>query len=101
MPRSAELPQELRAIAETNNGKMVSAIMRAVAPHIKELRDKIAALEARPVPKFVGPFRQGQAYRELSFCVHAGSLWVCKSDTVLKPGQSSDWQLVAKRGDYR
>ncbi|MGE4253632.1 MAG: hypothetical protein AB7E84_00275 [Xanthobacteraceae bacterium] len=101
MPRSAEIPENLRAIAKTNNGKMVSAIMRAVAPHIKELRDKIAQLESRPTPAWRGAFKQGEVYQPMSFVVDHGSLWIAAATTSSRPGNSSDWVLCCKRGHAR
>ena len=53
------------------------------------------------MPSWQGAFADGKQYRELSFVVSAGSLWVSKVTTTTKPGTNADWQLCVKKGEAR
>lgn len=72
------------------------AIKAAIAP----LKERIAALEARPRGlSYEGVWRAGAAY-ETSDCVtDHGGLWIAERPTTARPGDlNSGWRLAVKRG---
>ena len=74
-------------------------IERACAP----LREKIAELEARPMPgfKYVGIWRAGNLYRQGEFVTHMGSLFIAQRNATEKEmpeDGSGAFVLCAKRG---
>ena len=64
------------ALRATPAGRTAVAIMQGLIPILGEMQQRIRELEARPIPKWCGGFKQGQVYRELSFVVADGALWV-------------------------
>jgi hypothetical protein len=69
---------------------------------IAALEQKVAQLEARPLPKWCGVFEDGKAYSEASLITDRGSLWLATRDTAQRPGDAgSGWRLVVKKGDAR
>ena len=104
----SHLPEHLRASAMTKTGKLMTMIAETIAPvigdaikqHTAPLLKRIAELEARPMPRWAGPFKEGTKYPAMSFTVHQGGLWISKCATAAKPGTDSTWQLCCKRGDH-
>lgn len=47
---------------------------------------------------YQGVYDPAKTYTRGNLATWGGSLWLSKSDTRTKPGESSDWQLVVKRG---
>lgn len=43
-------------------------------------------------------FKHGESYKRGEFSTWGGSLFLALADTENRPGESSDWQLVVKRG---
>ena len=90
--------------------KLLRVLVKGIAPVIREyvaqeldqLRDdlgpRVKALEARPTPEHVGPWRQGTVYGPQKMVQHDGACWFALVETDTKPGASDDWRLVAKGG---
>jgi len=72
----------------------------AIAEAFRELKARVVALEARTANfKYVGVFKQGNAYAAGNFCTHDGSVWHANRDTIEQPGTSSGaWTLAVKKG---
>jgi hypothetical protein len=78
---------------------LCKTIGRFVFDQVTPLRKRIDALEEKLEHfEFCGTWRSGVTFRKSNFVVHDGSLFICKCDTVMKPGTDETWQLVAKRG---
>jgi hypothetical protein len=72
-------------------------LMRAIAVFVQERVDR--AIEQRMKEfRFVGAHEAEMKYLAGNFVVKGGSLWHCRSDTKMSPGETADWVLVAKRG---
>ncbi|MCR9104735.1 MAG: carbohydrate-binding family V/XII protein [Gammaproteobacteria bacterium] len=65
---------------------------------------KLAALEERMTTGinladcYQGAHHLGKGYRRGNLVTHQGSLWLCMADSDERPGQSSAWRLIVKRG---
>ena len=72
------------------------------AERIRALEAKIVALEARPVPKYVGLWKANEAYSEGLLATHQGALWYCNEATAsARPGDGSRaWTLAVKSGSF-
>ena len=76
--------------------ELMAVVKRHVAAETLPLLKRIQQLEQRPVPKYLGVWKDGM-YTEQSFVTHSGSVWVCLKDTDTKPGSGSrDWVLAVK-----
>jgi hypothetical protein len=72
-------------------------LCRALAVFIKEQVDR--AIEQRMKEfRFVGAHKPEMKYHTGNFVVKGGSLWHCRADTKMAPGETDCWVLVAKRG---
>jgi hypothetical protein len=72
-------------------------LMRAIAVFVQERVDR--AIEQRMKEfRFVGPHEPEMKYHTGNFVVKGGSLWHCRNDTKMAPGETADWVLVAKKG---
>ena len=87
-------------------------IMRAVGSVLKEhfqaianrLRGIDARLDSMPVNLadiYRGTHKDGEIYRRGELLTHSGGLWLAMKDTAEKPGSTSDWRLIVKRGDVK
>jgi hypothetical protein len=77
----------------------VGAVTARCFEHIERLEKRIAELEARPVPKYVGAFKQGQVCKPGHFVTHQGSIWHCNFPTMQPPGKiQGEYTLAVKRG---
>ena len=74
------------------------AMVRFVTEAIEPLKQRIAALEARPELRYAGTWKEGQSYLPGALTTDAGSLWLCTQATNNRP-PSDHWKLVVKRGD--
>jgi hypothetical protein len=63
-----------------------------------ELERRVEELEARPSLHDAGVYEAGTAYSRGAAVSHSGSYWVAKADTTLRPGESTDWRLIVKKG---
>jgi hypothetical protein len=73
-------------------------LMRAIAIFVQERVDR--AIEQRMKEfRFVGPHEPEMKYNAGNFVVKGGSLWHCRADTKMAPGETDCWVLVAKRGN--
>jgi DNA-binding transcriptional MerR regulator len=63
-----------------------------------ELERRIEELEARPSLHDAGVYEAGTAYAKGAAVSHSGSYWVAKADTVARPGESTQWRLIVKKG---
>jgi hypothetical protein len=80
---------------------VIGVIKRALTPRDKRLEaveSRLAALEARPVPKYCGTFVQGKTYAACSLVTRQGGLWICSEATTMPPGSGGPWQLIVKSG---
>ena len=66
---------------------------------LKSLDSRIAQLEWRPILSYRGIWREDDDHRVGDFCTHDGSMWYWwQNHTKDRPGTSTAWQLVVKRG---
>lgn len=65
---------------------------------ITELKQKVAQLEAAPLPKYCGIHRDGETYVAGSLVTRKGGLWLSTDTTMLAPGTGSTWRLIVKEG---
>src|SRR5262245_53076792 len=84
---------------------LVAAIMKAVAPHIFELEQKVDALSARVAEleasslKYMGVYQTSGSYPRGSVGTQDGSAWhATRAVTAERPGASDGWQLMVKHG---
>ncbi len=96
MPREAPAA---RLDVDATAGALIDIIAANIAPlvaQVEQLQQRIAALEARPALKFVGPWRDGTNYLAGSI-VQKHGLWLAESDTHATPGEeNSGWRLILK-----
>ena len=78
----------------------LTIIIKGIAPTLRRLEARIAALEARPEMKYLGVFDPATHYEPGHFVTKGGSLWCClKASTGATPGVSVDaWRLAVKSG---
>ena len=91
-----QLKDLTKDLAEITREYVTLKIAEAVAP----LREKIAALEARPDIKYCGTWHDSTTYEPGDFTTFAGSMWHCRARCHgRRPGEAPDaWQLAVKRG---
>jgi hypothetical protein len=85
---------------------LLMGVFEAVEKAIKRERVRVDALEQRtkgledrPQLEYRGVFQEGSAYLPGNVTTFQGSMWICRTATMLKPGDgSSSWQLACKRG---
>lgn len=88
------------ALGSTLQGKTVLAVIDALVPILGKMERRIAELEARPMPKWSGPYKAGLEYGPLSFTVHQGALWIAQHKTMDRPGTTDAWRLCCKSGGH-
>src|SRR5690606_39243639 len=73
---------------------------RFVAKHMRELEQRIAALESAQHLEYRGVYNRHDRYRCGEFVTKNGSLWHCNVDAPkTAPGSGSrEWTLAVKRG---
>ena len=81
----------------------VADAVRPLVAEIKQLRERIGALEARPVGlRYVGVWRRGESYHAQDVCTHGGAAWVAPfGDTGDEPGSPRLGNLWRNRNDGR
>ncbi len=84
------LPRDIKAV--------ITAEAAEVAVDIRELYQRIEELERRPFLNEAGVWEAGKAYGVGMVVSDHGSAWVCKAPTWKRPGDSSDWRLLVKKG---
>jgi hypothetical protein len=79
---------------------VIEAVMSAVAPHIHELEQKLAALSTRVLELerkgYVGIWKEGKEYSPQSEVTHEGARWISHKRTTDRPGSSADWTMMEK-----
>ena len=93
----------MATISQATMGKMATVIAEVTRKYIRDvvkpLHERIAALEARPVVRYMGVFAPGRSYPEGAMVTHGGSVWHAEKLTASTPGSSpEDWVLAVKRG---
>jgi hypothetical protein len=88
----------------------IRAIVSGIAPAIKDkidekiesatapLKARIAELESQPFLREAGIWESEKSYGMGAVVTDHGSAWVCKQPTTERPGESSHWRLLVKRG---
>lgn len=72
--------------------------LQPLQTEITKLQTRVKELEADPL-EHRGPWRQEDApYPRRSLVQRAGSMWFARVKTSQKPGEHTDWTLVAKKG---
>jgi hypothetical protein len=91
-------PKLLDALATVT----VDIIKQALEPmkaRNAQLEQRIKELEARPLLKYLGVWRDDATYTEGQLVTHAGGLWLATTDTTGTPSTpASGWRLIVKRG---
>jgi hypothetical protein len=78
----------------------VRAIKGYVERKCAALEAKIALLEARAIPKYLGVYRSGATYSEGSMVTRDGSVFHANKTTREMPGDGcQDWTLAVKHGE--
>ncbi|MBA3884279.1 MAG: hypothetical protein H0X67_00950 [Acidobacteria bacterium] len=82
---------------------VVTTIKRALqGPLVKDrfelLEKRVAELESRPLPTYLGVHRAGAHYKACSMTTRSGSLWFATEDTTGTPGTDTTWRLIVKKG---
>lgn len=63
------------------------------------IEERMADIQVRTFADFYqGVYVPGTTYSRGKGVTWGGSLWLSKSDTQTKPGESPDWQLIVKKG---
>jgi hypothetical protein len=92
-------------MAHANVSPETEILVDVLGQLVRELTDRIEALEARPVLRYLGTWTRGVRYEEASAVSYDGSVWIALAATDAKPGEpSSNWQLAcgqARRRDGR
>jgi hypothetical protein len=95
-----ELGREL-AIAIREHLEKQLAPLRAEIVAIKaanaELRGQVKSLQQGGL-RYLGVYEDGGQYMEGDCVTSGGSLWRAQASTAFKPGQSTDWKLVVRKG---
>lgn len=66
---------------------------------IVQLRERLAAIEAKGTPTYVGVYQPDTTYQRGDCATFNGGLWHCNRPTAQKPGdEGSGWQLCVKSG---
>jgi hypothetical protein len=79
--------------------KAITLALEQPKATIAALELRIKELESRPMVKYAGVWRHGEAYAEGHLTTHAGGLWLAIHSTNLQPGtEASGWRLIVKRG---
>lgn len=65
---------------------------------VKQLLDRIKALEERPQAVYRGVWSEGD-YQKGDMVTQGGGLWHCQRATEAKPGADDSWRLAVKRGE--
>jgi hypothetical protein len=67
---------------------------------IAPLAERVSAIEARPELKHVGTWREGKTFREGNLVTDKGALWLCRKNTLKRPGTApTNWLLICKAGN--
>ena len=74
------------------------ALEQALGPVVEALAKRIAAVENRPVMRYVGTFSGSVTYEPGQFVTHGGSLFHCNTTTTDRPGINGGWTLAVKAG---
>jgi hypothetical protein len=73
-----------------------------ISPQVSSLEKRVDALEKSARKSLAdchrGTFSENTQYQRGDLLTHSGGLWLAKTATTYKPGQTSDWQLIVKRG---
>ncbi len=92
--------QELDTVVDVITEGVADAFQKHVNARLA-LEQRIAELEARPLPKYLGTHQAGAHYEAHSMTTRSGSLWFATEDTTSTPGTGGAWRLIVKRGDAR
>src|SRR5262245_24635492 len=80
------------------DGRLIKALVAAVAPHIQAVQQRVSALEARPSLKYLGTWKSDRTYSAGTFITDGGGVWYCNASTTSRPGENADWTLAVKSG---
>jgi hypothetical protein len=94
---------ETKVMRGRDMARLAESIGKFIAERIAPLEQRIATIEQRPVPKYVGVWKRETVYPAGSFVTHHGSTWHANiSAEGIEPGSgSTTWTLTAKRGRDR
>ncbi len=92
-----EIQAAMRKLSPRTRG-LVRAMAEVTASHVRELRERIVALEQQPFLREAGVWEPGKAYGTGQVVSDHGSAWVAKQATCQRPGESDHWRLLVKRG---
>ena len=97
--------ERARAYAKTRDGRLmnstIGAVVKGFAPIIQDLRERVAALEARPALRDAGVWSPDQTYRPGDVTTDHGSAWSAQAESKgVRPGDNNAacWRLLVKRG---
>jgi hypothetical protein len=90
----------LRLFVTSTNGvkSMVAPVRDRIAGLEKTVEELKAAQTKTLADSFRGTWMAGTVYARGGLVVQDGSLWLALADSAEKPGASSDWKMVTKRG---
>lgn len=76
----------------------IDEVRKGLSHRIAQIESRCALLEDRSNVRWAGTWAEGQRSHAGELLTHAGSLWVCKTDTADRPGRSENFKLVVKSG---
>jgi len=89
--------QAISEFVSEKRGKQIAAIEQrlfALESGLEATREAVATKLS-----YQGVFRSGKTYRQNDVCTHRGSSWICKAETVSRPGEDpASWTLMVKQG---
>jgi hypothetical protein len=97
------IPKSVKPKAKGLSDAAMKGIAGALVKHVRDktapLIARIEALEKQAMEfRYRGVWSSGDTYQKGNFVSDHGSLWHANTQTTRRPGDSSDWTLVAKKG---
>lgn len=77
--------------------RLAAGVRAYVAKSVAPLSARLATIEAKGWPEYMGVHQVGRTYLRGQFVTHDGSLWHANRETVTRP-PGGDWTLAAKKG---
>lgn len=98
--KSLDPEKAKRPISWASCAMLLDTLMDVLKPEIREIKQRLDALEARGV-KYVGVFQRAAEYKRGDVVTHANAAWVALKDVPsgTKPGDDAGadfWQLFQK-----
>ncbi len=77
--------------------RLAAGVRAYVARSVAPLSARLATIESKGWPEYLGTHQAGRTYLRGQFVTHDGSLWHANRETSTKP-PGGDWTLAVKKG---